>query len=75
MKSLLETICESSAITGLKPTFYFNNVDFFETMTNPEEQKFITAAYNQVKNNHYVYFYYKQKQIGFLKLKPITTVA
>lgn len=72
MRNLSDTICESAEITGLRPTFYFNNLQFFDTLTNPEEQKYITSSYKRVDNNHYVYFYYKRKQIGFLKLKPIT---
>ena len=72
MKDLTETIRESAEITGLRPSFYFNNMQFFDTITDPEEQKHITASYKRVDNNHYVYFYYKRKQIGFLRLKPIT---
>lgn len=75
MKDLTETIRESAEITGLRPSFYFNNLQFFETLTDPEEQKFITASYKRVDNNHYIYFYYKRKQIGFLKLKPITVYS
>ena len=72
MKNLFDTICESAVITGLRPSFYFNNMQFFDTMTDQEEQRFITASYKRVDNNHYIYFYYKRKQIGYLKLKPIT---
>ena len=71
MKTLIQTISESAAITGLRPSFYFNNMQFFETLTEPEEQKHITASYKRIDNKHYVYFYYKQKQIGYLMLKPI----
>ena len=72
MKTLIETISESAAITGLRPSFYFNNMQFFETLTDPEEQKHITASYKRVDNNHYIYFYDRRKQIGYLKLNPIT---
>jgi len=72
MKNLIETISESAAITGLRPSFYFNNMQFFETLTDPEQQMFLTASYKRVDNFLYVYFYYKRKQIGYLKLKPIT---
>ena len=72
MKTLIETISESAAITGLRPSFYFNNMQFFETLTDPEQQKFLTASYKRVDNFLYVYFYYKRKQIGYLKLNPIT---
>ena len=72
MKNLIETISESAAITGLRPSFYFNNMQFFETLTDPEQQKFLTASYKRVDNSLYVYFYYKRKQIGYLKLNPIT---
>ena len=72
MKNLLETICESAEIKGLRPSFYFNNMQFFETLTDPEEQRFITSSYKRVDNKHFVYFFYKQKQIGYLMLKPIT---
>ena len=72
MKTLIETISESAAITGLRPSFYFNNMQFFETLTDPEQQKFLTASYKRVDNFLYVYFYYKHKQIGYLKLNPIT---
>lgn len=72
MKNLIETISESAAITGLRPSFYFNNMQFFETLTDPEQQKFLTASYKRVDNSLYVYFYFKRKPIGYLKLKPIT---
>ena len=72
MKTLIETISESAAIKGLRPSFYFNNMQFFETMTDPEQQKFLTASYKRVDNFLYVYFYFKSRQIGYLKLKPIT---
>ena len=72
MKNLTETICESAEITGLRPSFYFNNLHFFDTLTDPEEQRFITSSYKRVDNNHFIYFFYKHKQIGYLKLKPIT---
>jgi len=72
MKTLSETISESAAITGLRPSFYFNNMQFFETLTDPEQQKFLTASYKRVDNFLYVYFYFKHKQIGYLKLKPIS---
>ena len=72
MKTLIETLCESAEITGLRPSFYFNNMQFFETLTDSEEQKYITSSYKRVDNKHFVYFFYKQKQIGYLMLKPIT---
>ena len=72
MKTLTETISESAAITGLIPSFYFNNMQFFETLTDPEQQKFLTASYKRIDNLLYVYFYFKRKQIGYLKLKPIS---
>lgn len=71
MKNLTELIREDASINGLKPIFYFNNMEFFETITDPEQQKFLTASYKRVNNNLFVYFYYKQKQIGYLKLKKI----
>lgn len=71
MKNLTELIREDASMNGLKPIFYFNNMDFFETITDTEQQKFLTAAYKRVNNNLFVYFYYKQKQIGYLKLKKI----
>jgi hypothetical protein len=74
MKTLAERICENAEITGLRPMFFFNNMEFFETMTNPEEQKFITSSYRRVDNKHFIYFFYKRKQIGYLKLNPITTI-
>lgn len=75
MKDLIDTISESAAITGLRPAFYFNNLQFFETLTDPEAQRLVTASYKRVDNNLYVYFYYKRKQIGYLKLTPITSYA
>lgn len=72
MKNLYETICESAEITGLRPSFYFNNMQFFETLTDPEEQKHVTSSYKRVDNKHYVYFNYRGKQIGYLMLRPIT---
>jgi len=75
MKDLTETIRESAEITGLRPLFYFNNMQFFDTITDQEEQKHITASYKRVDNNLYVYFFYKSKQIGYLKLKPITVYS
>ena len=74
MKTLAERFCENAEITGLRPMFFFNNMEFFETMTNPEEQKFITSTYRRVDNKHFIYFFYKRKQIGYLKLNPITTI-
>ena len=74
MKDITEYLNEGSQITGLKPAFFFNNMEFFETMTDPEEQKFITSSYERKDNNHFVYFFYKQKQIGYLKLKPIRVI-
>ena len=74
MKSITEIISENSCITGLRPYFFFNNMEFFETLTNQEEQKFITSSYKRVDSNHFIYFYYKQKEIGYLKLRPITTI-
>ena len=71
MKNLTELIREDASINGLKPIFYFNNMDFFETITDTEQQKFLTASYKRVNNNLFVYFYYKQKQIGYLRLKKI----
>lgn len=72
MKNLIETISESAAITGLRPSFYFNNLQFFETVTDSEEQKHVTASYKRVNDKHYVYFNYRGKQIGYLMLRPIT---
>ena len=72
MKNLTEIITESAEIKGLKPYFYFNCMDFFEILTNTEEQKFIKASYKRKDNNHYVYFFYKNKQIGYVSLKPIS---
>lgn len=74
MKDITEYINEGAQITGLRPSFYFNNMDFFKTITNPEEQKHITASYEKAKDNHLVYFFYKQKHIGYLKLKPISLI-
>ena len=74
MKNLIETISESAAITGLRPSFYFNNMQFFDTLTDPEEQKHVTASYRRLDNKHYIYFFYKRKQLGYLKLNPITTI-
>ena len=54
MKTLAERICENAEITGLRPMFFFNNMEFFETMTNPEEQKFITSTYRRVDNKHFL---------------------
>ena len=71
MKNLTEIISESAEITGLKPYFYFNCMDFFEILTNQEEQKYIKASYKRKDNNHFVYFFYKNKQIGYVSLKPI----
>lgn len=71
MKDLTEYINEGSQIKGLRPTFYFNNMEFFETMTNPDEQGHITASYEAKQDRHFIYFFYKMKQIGYLKLKPI----
>ena len=71
MRNLTDIICEEASINGLKPIFYFNNMEFFETITDPEQQKFLTASYKRVDNNLFVYFYYKQNQIGYLKLKKI----
>lgn len=72
MKNLTEIITESAEIKGLKPFFYFNCMDFFEILTNTEEQKYITSSYKRKDNNHFIYFFYKHKQIGYLSLKPIT---
>lgn len=75
MKNIFDTICESAEIRGLKPSFYFNNMQFFDTITDQEESKHITASYKRVNDKHYVYFYYKQKQIGFLTLKPFVSYS
>ncbi|MBQ8060606.1 MAG: hypothetical protein IJ205_01490 [Bacteroidales bacterium] len=75
MRNLIETICESAEIKGLRPSFYFNNMQFFDTLTGPEEQKHVTSSYKRVDNKHFVYFFYKQKQIGYLMLKPINPLA
>ena len=72
MKNLIETISESAAITGLRPSFYFNNMQFFETLTDPEEQRHVTSSYKRVDNKHFVYLFYRGKQIGYLMLKPVT---
>ena len=72
MKNIYDTICESAEIKGLKPYFYFNNMQFFETLTDTEQQKYITSSYKRVDNNHFVYFFFKGKQIGYLKLRPIS---
>ena len=72
MRTISETICESAVIKGLRPAFYFNNMQFFDTLTDPEEQKHITASYKRVDNKHYIYFFHRNKQIGYLNLKPIT---
>lgn len=69
MKSLSDTILENSSITNLKPIFFFNIMDFFETVTDQEEQKYLTATYKKVDNNYFIYFFHKQKQIGYLKLQ------
>lgn len=71
MRNIYDTITESAEITGLRPAFYFNNMHFFDTLTDPDEQKSITASYKRVDNNLFVYFFYKRRQIGYLKLKPI----
>lgn len=75
MKQIIQTIFENDSAKSLKPIFYFTNMDFFDTITNPSERKFITASYKNVGKNRYVYFYYKNKQIGFLKLLCIDPVS
>lgn len=74
MKDLTEYINEGSQIKGLRPVFYFNNMDFFKTMTDPDEQKHITASYEKTNGNVLIYFFYKQQQVGYLKMKPISLV-
>lgn len=74
MKNITEILCESAEIKGLKPYFYFNCLDFFDMLTNQEEQKFISASYKRRGNDHIVYFFYKHKQIGYVSLKPINVV-
>ena len=69
MKSLVETLNESSIPPVYKPIIFFNNMDFFETMTDPEEQKYLTSSMKKVDSNYFIYFFYKQKQIGYLKLQ------
>lgn len=71
MRNISDTIFENAEIKGLKPVIYFNTTQFFETMTDPNEQRFITASYKRTDNIHYVFFFYKNKQIGYVKLKPI----
>lgn len=71
MKNLTETITESAEITGLKPEFYFSNMLFFDTLTDPEQQRYITSSYKRKGNKHCVFFFYKHRQIGYLRLNPI----
>lgn len=68
MRSLKERFKADVVATGLKSVFYFKSTDFFETLTDSEQQKFIKANYVKRGNNRYVYFMKGNEQIGYLKL-------
>lgn len=72
MRNIIDTIYEQASISGLKPIFYFSNMQFFDIVTDTEQQKYLTASIKRVDDNFYIYIYFKQKQIGYLKLKKQT---
>lgn len=72
MRNIIDTIYEQASISGLKPVFYFSNMQFFDIVTDTEQQKYLAASIKRVEDNFYIYIYYKQKQIGYLKLKKQT---
>ena len=69
MRNLSDMIYEQASISGLKPVFYFSNMQFFDIVADTEQQKYLTASIKRVDDNFYIYIYFKQKQIGYLKLK------
>ena len=71
MKSLKDRFKADIVATGLKSVFYFKNTDFFETLTDAEQQKLSKANYVKRGNNRYVYFMKGSEQIGYLKLYPM----
>lgn len=69
MTDLYIQIQENLKDNNLMPTFFFTNIDFFETLTNPDERKKISATYSFQGGKHFIYFYRGNEQIGYLKLK------
>ena len=72
MKALKDSILENLSTTGLRPTLFFSNIDFFNILTDPDEHKNIFAKYVQSDKCRYVYFYRKGVTLGYLKLSNIT---
>lgn len=69
MKNLIEIIQENNIEQrNLKPTFYFTCDDFFNVLTDIEQQKNIYATYQLIDNKRFIYFYNGNKQLGYLRL-------
>ena len=69
MKNLIEIIQENNIEQrNLKPTFYFTCDDFFNVLTDIEQQKNIYATYKLIDNKRFIYFYNGNKQLGYLRL-------
>jgi hypothetical protein len=69
MKNLIEIIKEENIEQRhLKPTFYYKCDDFFNVLTNIEQQKNIHATYKLIDNKRFIYFYNGKEQLGYLRL-------
>lgn len=69
MKNLIEIIKEDNIERRhLKPTFYYKCDDFFNVLTDIEQQKNIHATYKLIDNKRFIYFYNGKEQLGYLRL-------
>ena len=69
MQDLIDVIQENNVVQKqLKPTFYYKCDDFFNVLTNIEQQKNIHATYKLIDNKRFIYFYNGKEQLGYLRL-------
>lgn len=70
MQDLIDVIQENNVVQKqLKPTFYYKCDDFFNILTDVEQQKDIHATYKLINNKRFIYFYKGNEQLGYLQLK------
>ena len=69
MKHLIEKIKDSYVEKHLKPSFYFKSDDFFNILTDTEQQKDIHATYKEENGKRCVFFFKGNIELGYLRLK------
>lgn len=69
MKDLIDTIKENKVCHRyLKPSFYFKCDDFFNILTDVEQQKHIHATYKHENGKRCIFFYKGKEELGYLRL-------